>query len=164
MKKGLKLLGALVCILAILFIIPSEFHAEKSTIVNGNKADVLVYVKDFNNYRNWNPWFSLDSNMTSKVEGKVYSWESANDMVGSGSQTLVFESEDSIAYELKFTAPMENTAKAYMKFKEVEGGTEVSWGFNSDGNILIGILMDPSTMVGDNYTNGLKLLQDQFKK
>lgn len=164
MKKGIKLLGALVCIILILFVIPSEFKAEKSIVVKADKADVVSYVKDFNNYRNWNPWFSLDSNMTSKVEGKVYTWESANDMVGSGSQTLVFESEDSIAYELNFTAPMENTANAYMKFKTVEGGTEVSWGFNSDGNVLIGLIMDPSTMVGDNYTVGLKLLQDQFNK
>lgn len=164
MKKGVKLLGALVCILAILFIIPSEFKAEKSTVVNASKTEVLAYVKDFKNYSNWNPWFSLDSNMTSSYEGKTYTWSSEDDMVGSGTQTLVFESEDSIAYDLNFTAPMENTAKAYMKFKEVEGGTEVSWGFNSDGNVLIGLLMDPSTMVGDNYSVGLKLLQDQFKK
>lgn len=164
MKKVLRLLLAVVAIAVILMIIPEEFHAEKSIVVNGSKAEVAAFVKDFDEYNKWNPWFRIDSTMTSKVEGKVYSWACENPNVGTGTQTLVFESEDSIAHEISFTSPMESSANAYFTFQEVEGGTKVSWGFNSDGNMFAGLIFDPSGNVGDSYTQGLGFLKEEFEK
>ena len=163
MKKGLKLFAAFICIVLILIVIPQEFHAEKSKVINGSITNVKAYVSDLNKYTEWNPWFNIDPKMEVKVGDKTYEWTSTNDEVGAGVQTKVFESSDSIAFLLKFTAPMENEANSYLTFKEVENGTEVTWGFKSDGNILVGLLFDPSGMVGDKYVEGLNNLSTKFK-
>jgi hypothetical protein len=163
MKKRLKLFGALVCIIIILIIIPQGFHAKKTQLINGSKADVAAYVSDFNNYTEWNPWFNIDPKMEIKVGDSTYEWSSTNDDVGVGVQTKVFENADSVAFKLNFTKPIKNEANSYLTFKEVENGTEVTWGFKSEGNVLIGLLFDPSTVVGDKYVEGLKTLTTKFK-
>tara|TARA_B110000211_G_C14026229_1_gene529992 strand:+ start:939 stop:1430 length:492 start_codon:yes stop_codon:yes gene_type:complete len=163
MKKGLKLFAAFLCIVAILFILPQEFHAEKTQLVNGSKSEVAAYVTDLNKYTEWNPWFNIDPEMEVKVGDSTYEWTSTNDEVGAGIQTKIYESADSVAFKLKFTAPMENKANSYLTFKEVKNGTEVTWGFRSEGNILIGLVLDPSGMVGDKYVEGLKTLATKFK-
>jgi len=164
MKKALGLLGVIVLAAVLLMVIPETFQARKSIVINKDKASVSAFITDFNVYNTWNPWFSLDPKMEAKVEGNKYSWTSQSDEVGSGSQTIVYNQNDSIAYDLAFTAPMENTAKSYFLLKEVEGGTEVTWGFQSEGNMFVGLLFDPSGMVGDSYVKGLASLKKELEK
>jgi hypothetical protein len=66
--------------------------------------------------------------------GFVYIWDSkTNKNVGSGEQeTIKLEQNKSIEYEIRFSKPMQNVAKAkFVFFPASSGQTEFMWGFYS---------------------------------
>lgn len=113
---------------------PSEYEVERSRIIKAQKSVVFSYVNDYRNWEDFGSWKDDDPDMkftysdTTIGKGASYSWEGQS---GEGKTETIFEKEnDSIAQKVIFSG---NEAKAYLTFKEVAGGTKITW--HSKGNL-----------------------------
>lgn len=141
--KALKIIGiTILAIVAIVLIaaaiIPKQFNYEKSIII---KAPIEVVWENTNSLADmdrWSPWNDYDPNIiktTTGIDGTVgasQSWESNNENVGKGSQTIAkLDPPRLIETKLKFYIPYESEATGFVKLQEEGSSTKATWGFNS---------------------------------
>ena len=171
--KTLKLIGAIVGGLAVLFfvvalVLPDKVHVERSVIINKPADQVFPYLADFNQFVKWNPWSSLDPNQKTEISnpssgvGAKYSW-AGNDEVGVGSLVVAKEEVNkSIEQTLTFTAPWQSVSTAKYTLEPAEGGTKVVWSYDGEASPFpigryMGTMMDG--MLGPQYDKGLQALK-----
>ncbi len=102
--------------------------------------------------------------MTSNIEndgtvGAQYTWE-GNDEVGKGEQTITkLTPNERVDTHLKFLAPWESEADAYLTIND---GNNVTWGLTGENNFMARVMshfMDMDAMVGKSYEEGLASLK-----
>lgn len=162
MKKILIIVGILAVTGVILFGINVKIIVEESKIFTGDRTLLYKNVSKFENFRKWSPWEKLDPTQTVRIEGQdgevgaQLFWDSDDDNVGHGSQKITSISPNQIDMELIFTAPWQSTSKVYYVFKDVDGGTELTWGFEGEGPIMQKLFVGP--MLSKQYQSGLATL------
>ena len=172
--KILKFLGISVVVLVILFFgiamfLPSEVHVERTLVIPASEEVVFDQINDLRHWKNWSPWHKMDPEMIITYEGFLqgegasYRWKS--DKVGSG-QLRITESHPNqyIATEINFME--EGNARGYYRFESVEGGTQVTWAFETDMGSnpvdkYVGLIMD--SMIGSDFEKGLNNLKNHVK-
>jgi len=177
--KALKIigiiLGVLVAIIVVLTLIaPSEFVAERSVVINAPKEIVFDHVKYWRNWKSWSPWAEMDPSMKVTIEGKdgesgsKYVWTGDPELTGSGEMTNtgIKESEE-IAFHLHFKVPYESESEGYVRLSEVDGGTEVAWGFYGEPtfpfNVML-IFQSMEEMMQKDFDRGLELMKNNCEK
>ena len=175
--KALKIigivLGALILIIIVAgLIIPKEFNTERSIVINAPKEVVWDHVSTHHKTHEWSPWAEKDPEMEATFEGEdgaigsKMSWE-GNDDVGSGWQTIkAVEPMKRVEQDLHFIKPWEGDALAYIDLTEVEGGTEVKWGFESEMKFPMNILGKIMGMgeLNKDLEHGLETLKAKAEK
>ena len=163
MNRILPLLTGLV-LLGLLSSCKKDFHVERSIVIDAKPSTIYPHIVDFREWTHWSPWYAADSTMTFEymgepgVVGSSSSWTSEN--AGDGSLELTGErANQRIEYTTRFTAPMENTSDGFMELEPVDGGTRVTWGFDTRAPFFL--KMDQ--MVGADFEAGLGLLKEHIE-
>lgn len=153
---------------AVGFMLPQRAHLERSIFVERPPATVFAVLNGYRHFAAWSPWSALDPAMQVSIEGPMhgvgarYTWSSAQESVGSGSQEIL----ESVPYShvrvaLSFSG-MDSTNHASFLLTPQGEGTRVVWTHDAEfgGNLLgryFGLLLD--RMVGPDYQRGLARLK-----
>lgn len=124
-----KIVLGLVALIALLLIIalftPRSYTVSVTDTVNKPKSEVFEYAKILKNQQYYSVWVMADPNAKityTGVDGTVgatQSWDSKDDNVGAGTQTITAISDDRIDVDLSFIRPFEGKAKAANIIKAV---------------------------------------------
>jgi hypothetical protein len=169
---------ALLSIATLAFIIglflPSEYHLERSIIIQAPASSIFEEVDNLKNWQHWSPWKDRDPNARMTYEGPEAGvgsqmlWASNNPKVGEGSQEIIISTPNTfLSIRLTFKG-WDGSATADWHFEEQAGGmTKVSWSHNSSigKNVLykyMSILMKP--MLIKDYDRGLSQLKAYVEK
>ncbi|NOT42962.1 MAG: hypothetical protein HOP13_20990 [Alphaproteobacteria bacterium] len=169
------LIGLVVLIVLVVggaYLTPQNAHVERSTIMAASPEEVFSVVNDLSRFNEWSPWAKLDPKAKYTMEGPPsgvgakMSWTSADANVGSGSQEII-ESEQFSLVKTKLDFGDQGAAIATFTFAPAEGGTKVTWGFDTDLGMnpisrYFGLMMDG--MVGKDYEAGLSNLKTIVEK
>ncbi len=146
------------------FFLPKEAHVERSALINSSQAKLFDYLNTTKNFNQWSPWFEMDPNGDYKFSGPemgvggILAWD--GEKTGKGTQEIV-ESNPYQNIKLKLIFDGQPPAYASYKLEPVEGGTKVTWGFDTSLNgpveKYMGLMMD--SFVGDMYDKGLDNLK-----
>ena len=145
-----------------LFKLNTNVHVERSTIINAPKNEIKEQIIDFRKYHKWSPWAEIDTNMVIKfneLQGKVgakYSW-TGNENIGSGSQTLVGISEDSIAIDLTYHG---TSSQMSFELKDQSGLTKIKWNYDCEMSMLIALMINMDKELGNIYEKGFQNLKE----
>ncbi len=166
--KALKIIGAMVLLLAIVyFILPSTAHVERSIVIDAQPDAVFAHMNGMKKFHEWSPWASLDPDMKVTFEGaeegvgSKMSWESEVQEVGSGSQWIVESIPNKfVKNHLTFGPDADPTEAAFTLIPQ-DGGTKVTWTFDakdmSGGDKIFATFADK--MLGPQYEQGLSNLK-----
>ena len=143
-----------------------SYHVERSITINANSAKVLPAIEDFREWPRWSPWLcmepsaKLDYAGTPGTVGHGYDWD--GELVGEGHMEIASLSPGKLHMDLAFVRPFKSKAKVLIEIKsQGEDQTEVTW--HMDGSMpfflffMIGMM---KTMIGMDYTRGLKMLKE----
>jgi hypothetical protein len=123
---GLGLLGLIALLLIAAFFIPNDYIVSVSTTINQPKQVVYDYVKILKNQENYSVWVMEDPNLKpviTGIDGTVgakQSWNSLDDNIGEGDQTISRMNADSICVDLHFVRPIEGKNKAATIFTAID--------------------------------------------
>lgn len=163
----LSLAALLAVFLLVGLFLPTTAHVERSIIARASPAAVYEVVSDLRRFNEWSPWFDLDPQAVytysgpERGVGAKLAWTSEQRSVGSGSQEIIAAVPDrSVTMRLDFGS--EGRATARLEITPVDGGSRVTWGFDTDfaGSYLcryFGLLLD--RLVGADYEDGLARLK-----
>lgn len=164
----ITLLVIIAALAAIGFMLPSSVHVERSALIKSSPEQVFNTLNDMQRFNDWSPWHGLDPNTQYQFEGPSsgagakMSWRSEDPNVGAGSQEIIESTPYTlIRTHLKFEG--QGDAYAQYQIKPVEGGTQVTWVFDTDfGNDIVGrwlgfILFEK--FIGADYEKGLNQLK-----
>jgi hypothetical protein len=146
---------------------------DKSIEINTSSDLVFDYLKITKNQDNFSVWNMADPTMKKRylgndgIIGFIYSWDSTMKNVGAGEQEITgIEEGRSIEYSVKFTRPMQNTAK--IKFQITRGAenrTIVAWIFDSPSKFPMSLLSPIfKKMLGKDLEKGLINLKAILEK
>jgi uncharacterized protein YndB with AHSA1/START domain len=160
-------------ILVLGMIAPNDYKVERTVVIDKPRDVVFNKIKYLKNHDEWSPWAHKDPDMKKEFRGEdgevgfVSAWEGNKD-VGSGEQEIkkLVENER-LESELRFLKPFKSTSDAYVNLTDVDGGTEVAWGFTGSNKFPINIMMMFMNMdktVGKDFQEGLGRLKDLLEK
>ncbi len=167
MKKVIIALGAiLVIFLLINAMLPSMVKVERTRVLDASASSIFHHINSVQNWGAWSPWSKLDPSIDEggfegpeSGVGNKHCWDSEHRDVGRGCQTIM-ESvpNEKLISEMDFYD--QGKGKGYFYLSEVEGGTEVTWGFESEMPFIMrimGLMMDG--MMGPVFEQGLSDLE-----
>ena len=175
----LKKIGiALAALIGLFMIIPlfisGDASYEQSVLIDAPAERVWNHVNTLEGMDSWSPWMAKDPNMKKEMQGQdgtvgaQYCWESENEEVGSGCQSIAhIEPGKSIATDLKFLEPYESEAKAYITLVSKGEQTEANWKFASTMPYpfrIMKLFMSMEDMLKEDFTKGLNTLKAQAEK
>ena len=161
--KILKIVGiALLAIIVLPFIIalfvPKSYTVSVSETINKPRQEVYDFIRILDNQKKYSVWVMEDPNLkpeilgTDGTIGATQKWNSQNDNVGEGSQTITSLSIDRMDVALKFIRPFEGTAKAAYLFQEDGSGkTKLTAEFYSNDRYPFNLM---------SYFIGRKMIQE----
>ena len=171
MRILVRVIGAFVALLAVLalvgFLLPRQVTVSRSVIIDAPPEAIFPHLNDLKATAAWSPWLERDPDLQVVYEGpeqgvgQRMSWVSEVQSVGSGSQEITASTENErVETALDFGA--QGTALSYVALDPIDGGTEVTWGFDTDmgGNPVggwMGLMMD--RWIGGDYETGLSRLK-----
>ncbi|MEJ6723091.1 MAG: SRPBCC family protein [Akkermansiaceae bacterium] len=142
-----------------------KFTVSKQKIISAPLGQIYDEVRDFNSWRRWAPWLTVepDCALTYSPSGDSYGW--AGQVIGSGKMTVTAEEKNKwIVYDLEFFKPWKPKAKVRMNFREVSDGVEVTWTMDSSLRFfmfwMVGMM---EGLIGMDYDRGLAMLKDQIE-
>lgn len=153
--------------LVVALFLPASAHVERSTFIQAPPSTVFALLNDFREFNRWSPWAKLDADTRYTFEGPPtgtgarMTWHSEHPGVGSGSQQIVASSAPR-RVEVVLEFGDQDPARAYYDLQALGGGTQVTWGFDSEfGYNLVGryfgLLLDG--WIGADYEKGLANLK-----
>jgi hypothetical protein len=174
-KRTLLVLVAIVALaLIIALFIDTDYHVERSVVVNKPSKEVFTYIQHLKNQDDYSVWAKMDPNMkkwykgTDGTVGFVSYWDSKKEDVGAGEQEIKgIQEGERVDFELRFKRPYETTAAAYMTTEASgENATTVEWGF--DGTTpypfnFFCLFMDMDKMIGSDLEKGLKDMKKELE-
>jgi hypothetical protein len=171
MKIIKRILLVLVVLIALILIIAAfidtDYHVERSIVINKPSGEVFEYVKYLKNQDEYAVWNKMDPKAKKKYSGTdgtvgfISGWDSKNENVGTGEQEIISISEGKrVDMELRFKEPFESVAKAYMTTSAKSSDqTTVEWGLDGHTpypfNFMM-LFMDMDEMLGKDLDGGLK--------
>lgn len=168
LRTILYVIGALILLPIIVgLFLPSTAHVERSITIQAAPEQIWPYVNGYTHFNTWSPWADRDPDAVYTISGSEsgvgarYEWQSDQPDVGSGAQEIIL-SEPYTRVETLLDFGDEGTGVAYFDLTPVDGGTEVTWGFDTDfgWNLIgryFGLLFDG--FIGPDYEEGLSNLQ-----
>ncbi len=165
---GILILAIILIGLIASLLLPKEVHIERKIMVNAPRDQVFDYVIHFGKFIEWSPWQEIDPDVKYEInddgaEGARYHWM-GNDEVGEGEMVITHVSGmDSIAVALEFIKPFKSSAKTYYLLKDVDNGTEVTWGFKARYGVPMNLLLALSGMnkaLKADFDKGLNKLKE----
>ncbi len=172
--KILKILLGIVVALVVLFVaggflLPSETHVERSVVIKADPVKVFLLVNDYREFNKWSPWATLDPEGTtyefsgpSAGVGAKMSWRSEHPNVGVGAQEIVASEPNAMVRSKLMFDGFDAPTYASFILEPAEGGTLVTWTFDSDMDSMLGryfgLMMDD--WVGADYERGLARLKE----
>ena len=163
------LVGLTVLILVIVagaYLTPRHVQVERSLVINASASEIFPYLNDYRQFNQWSPWAERDPDAVYTFEGPDagvgarMSW-SGNKDVGTGTQEILLsDAPNRLEVHLDFGGQGE--ADSYFDLQPVDGGTDVTWGFETDMGLnpvgrYMGLMMD--SWIGADYEEGLTKLQ-----
>lgn len=147
---GISILGLIILLVIVGFFLPSKSIVERSMVINASPAVVFEQVNTLKNWEKWSPWKEMDPEMVNTYGekpsgvGAYYSW--IGPASGEGKLTITeSQAHSMIKSDLDFGKM--GIAKCDYYFEDTEGGTKMTWKFESDlgGNPInrwVGLLMN----------------------
>lgn len=171
---GIGLLAIIGVTLVTALFVSNEVVYEKSISINAPIDSVWANTNSLAAMDKWSPWVDLDPNMKKSITGTdgtigaMSAWESDNDKVGKGSQTITkIEKPTLFEADLKFYTPYESEAVGYVILAQEGEGTKATWGFKSVMPYPFNVsklFMSMENMMGDDWTKGLNKLKEISEK
>jgi len=175
----LKLIGGLAVVAIVVILIlaamkPSEFVVERSVTVNTTPEKIAPLINDFHNWNEWSPWAKLDPAMKASFSGapagvgSVYEWD-GNSKVGKGRMEIRSIQPAKTSIKLDFLKPFEghNTADFVLE-PEGNSATRVTWVMYGPLTFIPGKVMSVFTnmdnIIGDDFQRGLSNLKAAAEK
>lgn len=171
-RFALGLLGVAALFIVVGLFLPSNVSVSREALINVPPDQVFGHINDLKKWGTWSPWAKRDPNMQQAFSGaeqgvgqKVV-WTSEQDDVGNGSQVIT-ESVPGKLVKTELDFGDMGQAKAAFNLEGFDGGTRITWGFESDmgGNPLMrwmGLMMDG--WIGADYEAGLAALKEVAEK
>jgi len=155
--------------LVVALFVSNEMNYEKSITINAPIDSVWENINSLADLDKWSPWNDYDPNMkkemfgTDGTIGAKQSWDSNNENVGKGSQTISkINAPTLFETDLKFYEPFESEANAYIRLVDEGSSTKVTWGFESEMNYpfnLMKLFMNMEEAMDKDWNNGLSKLR-----
>lgn len=175
MKKILYVIGVLLCIVIVAAILaPKEATVERSIVIEEPVDVVFPYFLSLQKIEEYSPWQTRDPKTIHEYRGagntvgSVHRWTSKNEEVGVGEQEIIsITPHEEIVSELRFEEPFESTSEGYLKFKEVDKGTEVTWGYRGTFGMiesLFMMFMDMDKLLGADFNQGLSKAKSNLEQ
>ncbi|CAL1518614.1 SRPBCC family protein [Chitinophaga sp. MM2321] len=179
MKILKRILLVIVTIIVIALItalfIKKDYTVEREITINKPAQEVFAYISQLKNQDAYSVWNKLDPNMkknysgTDGTVGFIMAWDSDTKEAGKGEQEILkITPGERMDTKLRFKAPMEGEADAYMITEPLsENQTTVKWGFSSEikypFNLFL-LFMDIKGMIGKDLQTGLDNLKAVLEK
>ena len=165
MKILLYILVGIGLLVAILhFMAPKTYQVERKIVVSTNIDTVFKSLCSLKDQQAWSPWGSKDPEMiieyngTDGEVGSTTHWI-GNKEVGEGEQEITkIEPNSYIETELRFLKPFESTSTGFFTIRQVDEGTEVTWGFKGNNTFpttLMMVFMDIDKAIGPDFEKGM---------
>lgn len=149
------------------FLLPSQVHVERSTVIQAEASEIFPYVNNFRRFNEWSPWAARDPDTEYSFAGPdagvgaKMTWRSDHEEVGSGTQEII-ESEPNRRVVSALDFGEMGTAKARFRLEPQGSGTKVTWMLDSElppgpAARWIGLALDG--LVGAEYEEGLARLK-----
>ena len=161
-KKALVVLGVLIVVLVVFLLTqPDETTIERSISINAPAAVVFEQVNGLKNWESWSYWKKQDPTMVNAYGEQVagtgawYSWTSENSGTG---RLEITETVPNQVINTKIEFDGQGQGRGYWKFEEIDGATQVTWGFisDADGNLIgrfFNLMLDG--MIAPSFEQGL---------
>jgi len=119
-----------------------DYQVEETKIITAPVEMVYQEVNELKNWENWEPWSAeandmiVDYGAKTSGDSSSYSWKSES--AGDGEiKTISAKPYSVIEQEITFKTPFgEATSDVYWEFKEIENGTEVTWGIKGHQSFM----------------------------
>lgn len=159
-------------LISALFI-SKDFSHEESLTINAPVMEVWNHTNTLEKMDEWSPWTSQDPDIKLDFTGEAGTvgskncWDSQNENVGAGCQTITKVSAPyALETHLDFTRPQESQGDAYVRLAETDGGTTVTWGIESEFDYPFNfflLFMSAEEMMGPDFQKGLGKLKDMVE-
>ncbi len=130
--------GLIVAVFVVSLFMPTTLEVERSAVVNAPRAEVFQTLTDMREFNRFSPWHGIDPDAKYTYEGPQsgvgakMSWESEHPQVGNGWMRIAdTNGMDKIDIALGFDG-FEGQSQSWYLLREVDGGTEVTWGYAGD--------------------------------
>ena len=169
MKLALKILkylvGLVVLLVAVAFLLPSTYSAQRSMAINAPAEKVFPLIANQKEWKRWSVWNQRDPNMElsysgpESAAGSKWAWKSKSEGNG-GMEWSAVEANKRVGYILTMEGMTPSTGDLFVV---PEGaGTKVTWTMKGDAGMnpmfrWFGLFMDK--MVGPDFDAGLKNLK-----
>ena len=159
------LVGLVILVLAVGFLLPATYSAQRSVSISAPVDKVFPLVVNQKEWKRWSVWNQRDPNMQltyagpDAAAGAKWTWKSKSEGNG-GVEWSAVESNKRIGYIL--TMEDMKPASGDLTFTPEGNGTKVTWSINGDGGMnpifrWFGLFMDK--LVGPDFEAGLKNLK-----
>lgn len=171
LKNLLKVVvGLILLALIVAIFIDGDMSFEKSVSIDAPIEKVWEHTNTLDGMDSWSPWVHKDPDAkaqksgTDGTVGAESCWDSQNKEVGKGCQKITkIEAPNLMETAMTFERPNESEAVGYVKLKEANGGTEVTWGFQSEIPYpfrIMKLFMNLDEAIGDDFDWGLNKLKE----
>ncbi len=167
-------IGLVTLLLLIALFMKKDMCIKQSVVIQKPKKEVFDFIQYVRNHDHFSVWAMMDPDMKKEYQGIdgtvgfVYAWDSAKKKnVGAGEQEIKqIIPGTQIEFELRFTRPMQDVAKATMKTKSIsDNETKVTWVFESTMkypmNLMMGMIQK---MLSKDLSTGLDNLKVYLEK
>jgi hypothetical protein len=160
------LIGLAVVIAAFLVVVamqPADFRVERSTVIAAPPEIVHHQIDDFTQWKKWSPWAKMEPDAkiafsgNASGPGATYAWEGKK--TGAGNMILTSTTPEATDIDLNFTKPFKAENKVIFTFRNIHGGTHLTWAMTGKKNFVskaMCLFMNMDKMVGGDFEKGLK--------
>lgn len=169
----LVVLLLLVCVVAYASTKPDDFSVAREMTMPLPAEKIFPHVNGFHKWNDWSPWAKIDPNCKNTFggadsgKGATFAWD-GNSKVGAGKMEITNSAAPArIDIKIDFLKPFKGTNDVIFTFTPVGTGTAVNWSMKGKQNIMMKVMslfMNCEKMVGPQYEQGLKNLQDVASK
>lgn len=150
----------------------TSYSLQVSETIHAPAAKVFQIVNDLKQFEHWNPFLAMDPATDYQIspnpsgEGATYSWQSKR--MGKGS--MVFTSvipNKSIAIEMTFTSPNQETAHSDWILYSKGDATEITWTMTGQRTFLMSLMVKVlrmDKMMSKHFLDGLGRLKAYVEK
>ena len=169
--RALKIIGIIVGVMVAAILIVPLFVSSPAVVtaqieIALEPEQIFPSVASFNGRPDWDPWLTADSTAVAEIEskpgyvGSSYTWEGV--AVGTGKMEVISVRENEYIESHLWFGAVEEPALVEWTFQQVDGGTQVVWGFTQDTKYPMGRLgmMIGKVFLEKSFNTGLEQLKE----